>query len=619
MTLPPAIPYRPDIDGLRAVAVLAVVVFHIFPEYSYGGFIGVDIFFVISGYLISGIILSALAENRFSFIDFYARRARRIFPALLIVLLFCLAFGWLGLMEDEYAHLGKHVAGSAAFISNLVLWREAGYFDVDTLVKPLMHLWSLGIEEQFYAVWPLIIFAAWKKRIRAAYVIAAIGMASFALNIWLAGTDATAAFYLPVTRLWELLLGGLLCCFQRERHNHALSVAGATCIAAGMLLIDRTLAYPGWWALLPTAGAACLIAAGNRAWVNRLLSLPPLICLGLISYPLYLWHWPLFSLARIAEAGIPSLEIRAGIVLASLLLAALTYYAIEQPLRKQAARVVALPLTIALFITAAAGFAVFRHDGFPARDIGIDRHARAAFLWEERGRNVDQRCLDRMGRDMPYCLIADYDRLPTVALFGDSHANHFFFGVADYYQQRGGNVLQIGGTAGCIAPFSGYAASQACKALTRFMIDYIRNQDSIHTVLIATKAEMKNADDFSQKLEETIDLLGSRKTVILLMEVPEIGFDPKSCLDARPFRISAYVKRDPCATPREDIFKTRGAYEAAIRKSMSRRPQLRVFNPADYLCDDSWCYAQRDGKLLYRDNNHLSYEGSLYFSDKFGF
>ncbi len=202
--------YRPDIDGLRAVAVLSVVGFHAFPSWVGGGFIGVDIFFVISGFLISTIIFDNLEDNSFSFIEFYSRRIKRIFPALLLVMISCFCIGWLVMFSDEFKQLGKHIAGGASFVSNFIFWGESGYFDTTAASKPLLHLWSLGIEEQFYIIWPLVLFLSWKLRFNLLAVSGMIALISFLLNLSILGEDAVAAFYSPQSRFWELLLGSVL-------------------------------------------------------------------------------------------------------------------------------------------------------------------------------------------------------------------------------------------------------------------------------------------------------------------------------------------------------------------------------------------------------------------------
>src|SRR6516165_2306372 len=202
--------YRADIDGLRAVAVLAVVGFHAFPAWLKGGFVGVDLFFVISGFLISTIIFENLNSKTFSFLEFYIRRVRRIFPALLIVLSASLAFGTVTLLADEYQQLARHISAGAGFVSNYVLWGESGYFDNTADTKILIHLWSLGIEEQFYIVWPLLLWAAWTRRMNLLLVTGAVAAVSFAWNLWEVRSDPIATFYSPQTRFWELQIGSML-------------------------------------------------------------------------------------------------------------------------------------------------------------------------------------------------------------------------------------------------------------------------------------------------------------------------------------------------------------------------------------------------------------------------
>jgi peptidoglycan/LPS O-acetylase OafA/YrhL len=314
--------YRADIDGLRALAVLSVVGFHAFPSAIKSGFIGVDVFFVISGFLISTIIFENLERNSFSFLEFYARRIRRIFPALILVLLACYSFGWIALFTDEFKQLGKHIAGGAGFVSNLILRNESGYFDNAAATKPLLHLWSLGIEEQFYVIWPPLLWLAWRLRLNLLTTLIALAAFSFGLNIGKVSNDTVAAFYTPQARFWELMVGSLLAYIHLEPSAFAelkeqstyflalvapkpmaaatyvgirncLSALGITLIAISAAVITGNRQFPGWWALMPTLGAGFVISGGQQAWLNRkVLSCRALVWLGLISYPLYLWHWP---------------------------------------------------------------------------------------------------------------------------------------------------------------------------------------------------------------------------------------------------------------------------------------------------------------------------------------
>jgi peptidoglycan/LPS O-acetylase OafA/YrhL len=370
--------YRPDIDGLRAVAVLAVIVFHAFPSALTGGYVGVDVFFVISGFLISRIILTDLEKSTFRFTDFYGRRVRRIFPALLVVLIACLVGGWFVLMADEYMQLGKHTAAGAGFAMNLLLQGESGYFDNASETKPLLHLWSLGIEEQFYIAWPLLLWSAWRWRVSPFNSTLLLAVASLAWYVLQGRTDSVQAFYAPHTRIWELLAGALLAHaslrgFKVERAlvRNTLSTAGALLIALSLSVNSKESGLPAPMVLLPVLGAVLLIAAGGDAWLNRrVLAHRHMVGIGLISFPLYLWHWPLLSFARIVEGETPDVDIRVWAVLAAFLLAGLTYQLVENPLRHGSQlRSKTVSLALAMLGVGFVGFWVHESGGLTDRPI----------------------------------------------------------------------------------------------------------------------------------------------------------------------------------------------------------------------------------------------------------
>ncbi|TFW34549.1 acyltransferase family protein [Massilia horti] len=344
MTVPAQPGYRPDIDGLRAVAVLSVVLYHGWPHVFAGGFIGVDVFFVISGYLITSIIIAELERGRFTLAGFYARRIRRIFPALLLVLAATAGFGWYVLLGPEFRQAGRHVAAGGAFVSNLLLWSEAGYFDNAAATKPLLHLWSLGIEEQFYLLWPLLLWLVHRRARNFLFLIGLVFLLSMGANLALAGSDATAAFYSPASRFWELMAGGIGAHLHLRRQpwgprvRTQASIAGALLLAAGLVLIRPHDPFPGTWALLPVAGAFLLIMAGPAAPLNRLLGRRLAVGIGVISYPLYLWHWPLLSFGYILNGDKPPWQVRVALVAASFVLAFLTWALVERPLRHRAPR-----------------------------------------------------------------------------------------------------------------------------------------------------------------------------------------------------------------------------------------------------------------------------------------
>lgn len=307
--------YRPDIDGLRAFAVLAVIIYHAFPYSLPGGFVGVDVFFVISGFLISRIMFESLQSGDFSFSDFYARRIKRIFPALIVVLSVSFAFGWFVLFDDEFKQFGNHALRATVFLSNFILWHESGYFDNAAETKPLLHLWSLGIEEQFYIFWPPIAWLIWRFKNVRWQAMCIFLVASFCWNVYQSKNDLTHDFYSPLTRFWELLCGAALAyrvvttsgsnnVFNDiwSRSVEVRTLVGGLLLCAAIFWIDADKRFPGFWALFPVVGAMLLISGGGVTWTSEvLLANRAAVWLGTISYPLYLWHWPIFSYARIIE------------------------------------------------------------------------------------------------------------------------------------------------------------------------------------------------------------------------------------------------------------------------------------------------------------------------------
>jgi peptidoglycan/LPS O-acetylase OafA/YrhL len=391
--------YRPDIDGLRAVAIGTVVLYHTFPTAVPGGFIGVDIFFVISGFLISGIIFTQIRQKRFSFLDFYVRRACRIFPALVIVLGLTCAIGWMWLLPADWLRLGQEVRGGAFFFANFVFLNQSGYFDQASIQKPLLHLWSLAIEEQFYLLWPLAVLLTY--RIPALLPLLILGgmAASFTLNIAQIADHPVSTFFMPTTRAWELLIGCLLAyrsyfaqsgvarvfsTFENLLPSELRAMFGLVLILVGVVLFDSRQLFPGWRALFPTLGAAMLISAGQAAKTNRLLlANPPMIFIGLISYPLYLWHWPILSFATIYNGGTLGIETRLILIILSVGCSLLTFYLIERPIRfGTLRRKAAVTLTAFCAILGGFGHLIAWHEiRSNASRLGVDRIAAAAGEW----------------------------------------------------------------------------------------------------------------------------------------------------------------------------------------------------------------------------------------------
>jgi peptidoglycan/LPS O-acetylase OafA/YrhL len=622
--------YRSDIDGLRAVAVLSVVAFHAFPNWLRGGFIGVDIFFVISGFLISGIIADALARGRFTFAGFYARRIRRIFPALIVVLASCLAFGWFALFPDEYRQLGKHVAGGAGFVSNLLFWNEVGYFDTAAETKPLLHLWSLAIEEQFYIFWPVLLLLAWRWRMQLLLVTAVLAAASFALNVGGIAGHPTATFYSPASRAWELLAGALLACALRQPGAMAalarqvrpglLSGAGAALLALGLATIVRGPGFPGWPALLPVAGATLLIAAGPAAWVNRhLLSNRVLVWVGLISYPLYLWHWPLLSFAQIIESATPSPAIRGYAVGAAFVLAWLTYRLVERPLRHRPGRATVVTLCALMAALALAGGYAWRKEGLPKRAAVLEnaQNQKALVLVEDTANAAA--CKKRYGFDSlyEYCLLDKVDQPPTVALIGDSHGYHVVAGLTRYYRSEGENLLFLGTR----VPFWGLpGGTDGYQLATQQMLELALATPSVKTVLLSTALRLEEVSplgrSYAEAARETLRrFTRAGKQIIWMNDIPFLSFEPRSCI--KRAGIASSTTRSPCAMPRSDFDKATPQHDIVLARLAAEFPAMQIFQTASHLCDARFCWASIGGKLLYRDLHHLSYDGDLYIGEKF--
>lgn len=493
--------YRADVDGLRAVAILSVVGFHAFPNAISGGYVGVDIFFVISGFLISHIIFSSLTENSFSFHEFYARRIRRIFPALLLVLLASYIFGWYRLFASEYGQLGKHIAGGAGFVSNLLFMNEAGYFDSEADTKQMLHLWSLAIEEQFYIVWPFILWLIWKSRVDRLLLLSLLVVVSFGANLANTYDNNLVAFYSPFTRIWELMVGSLLAhlTLQDDRSDRlnklltwsenilakmfhriaeqpgtivrdATSIVGAMMLVIGVLSITKRSHFPGWLAWVPVGGAFLLLAAGPSSWFNRrVLSCRVLVWVGLISYPLYLWHWPILSFMRVIEGRTPPIENRLAAVMCSIVLAWFTYRLVERPVRSGMGRNTVVLLSIAMIAIGCVGYFTYQQHGLLNRPYARDTQPLLSTLART---SREAECFDILNAhkktDNWFCHL-NAGSAPRIFVFGDSHALSLF-PVFEKIAKNTNQDILFAGYSGC-PPLLGVAALRGdqdirnCQAL----------------------------------------------------------------------------------------------------------------------------------------------------------
>jgi len=621
--------YRPDIDGLRAVAVLAVVVFHAWPALLPGGFIGVDVFFVISGYLITGIILGGLAQGRFRFADFYARRIRRIFPALAVVLLATYVAGWFLLFADDYQNLSRHLMAAVLFVSNFVLRGEAGYFDDAADRKPLQHLWSLGIEEQFYLLWPALLVTAWRLRIKPLYLTGAIVVFSFLYNVYSVRIDPAATFYSPSTRFWELLLGGVLAVAHQGRSTaipasaaNLLSMTGVGLIAAGLALLDGTRLFPGLWALLPALGTLLLIVAGPQAWFNRtVLSAPVMVGIGLISYPLYLWHWPLLSFARIAGGETPPHLVRAGLVLASGVLAWLTYEAIEKPVRFGRRRALMVPgLCAAMVAIIGVAGVTYRAGGWPARPITSTDQAQFIQYYDRMHKQgiseaYRQECdfMDwptgavRPAID-PAC--TDQGERETVFLWGDSYAQALSAGLRAA-APPGTRVAQVT-TSLCrpaLTDLDPHVPGGRCRLSNEYALDRMR---ALKPAVVVVAQSGRHAETDWPALTRQILETGAGRVVLVgpapfwTPSLPEVI--------AKQYWGRSYARvSHGLAIAAFDV-------DRLLQQRVAGVDGLSYVSLLDGLCNDAGCQAVVDDggwqDLIAFDSGHLSPKGSVFVVER---
>jgi len=426
--------HRADIDGLRGLAVLSVIVADISSRWLVGGFLGIDVFFVVSGYLVSSIVLGGLDRGTFGLLEFFGARLRRVLPALLLVLASVLVLGWFLLFAGEYRELGKQAAAGITFLSNFVLWRETAAFGDSAPSTILLHLWSLAIGGQFVLVWPLLLMLAWKRKAAGAALVGAALIVSFAASVYLGRHDPVAAYYSPLTRAWEPMAGALLAWFQQRGWRWHASSAG-TASALGLCLVVAGMFFarvpPGGsaaWTLLAVGGTFLILSAPPETWVNRrLLGHWALVAVGLVSLPLYLWHWPLLAFARIVESGPSSPSTRLGVLLLTVAAAAATTILVERPLRRRGGSPTkALSLAGVALAVGATGVACYLASGLPGT--GYRDTARQDFVdhFKEYAAPPPACEFPSVG---PSCTRRDPARQHAVMLWGDTHAQQLYDGL----------------------------------------------------------------------------------------------------------------------------------------------------------------------------------------------
>lgn len=612
--------YRADIDGLRALAVLAVIGFHFFPAAFPGGFVGVDVFFVISGYLISTILYESHAKGAFSFAEFYARRVRRIFPALLVVLAFSLLAGWFVLLSNEFAQLKRHVAAAAAFASNLLLWSEGGYFDTASDEKPLLHLWSLGIEEQFYLVWPLALFAAYRFNKSPLFVSGAILAVSLLVNVAETMRDPLTAFYMPHTRFWELMAGSVLAYEMRTkrwsiaskqvtpRAADALSFSGLALIFVSIFILDGETRYPGAWALLPVGGAYLVIRFAQRAaTIRRLLSSRGAVWFGLISYPLYLWHWPLLTFVRLVDPGLLDRRGRLAIILISIVAAWLTYRFIEQPVRsKRAARVVVVFSGAMAAVGSLAVLISLAQLAPRNHEPGLEKIVRAVGDWQYPPKAFGSFRFGGAQFEFQNSHVAR-----TTLFIGDSNVAQYAPRISILLSKHPDQYRSVifAARGGCAPVPTLYESGDARCRRTMEAAFRMAHEDRIDAVVIGAAwigyRERLLDQEHLQSLHGALAALARRKPTTLLLNIPSgREFDPRTMLSgSRLASLSASARADPA--PLDRILQKYGALRDAL-KTIAASAGASVIDPLDHLCPDSLCpVVSPQGEPVNKDAGHL--------------
>ena len=621
--------YRREIDGLRAIAVLSVIAYHAGFACVSGGFVGVDIFFVISGYLITTLILGEQAEGRFSLLKFYERRARRILPALFVMLLTCLPFAWAWMLPRALDDFFQTLAGVATFSSNFVLWHNSGYFNAENELKPLLHTWTLAVEEQYYWLFPLFILAAWRLRKRTIVTILILVAAlSLGLAEWGSTRFPTSTFFLLPSRAWELLVGALLAhaLFCRPGQirrappppwvSEFIGAAGLAALLMSIILFDKYTPFPSLYALLPTLGTACVIgAASARTLVGRLLGSKPFVGVGLVSYSAYLWHQPLFAFARMRQLSELPLWANGVLCALSLLIAAVSWKYIETPFRARqfltARRATVLFITGSLAFFSAGLYGHYRggfKDRLSASEVAVDAfsHYRQTQPYRE------GTCFLRPEQSYPdYKSRCDGSAPPEVLIWGDSHAAAFSSGFRITHP----SVAEFAASA--CPPLIGidFGQRKQCHAINDFVLIQIERLQPANVYLLAdwlSYGKQATTRDIGRTMDE-IHRVAPHTHILLIGGVPKwIPTLPDTML-AHHLTLASHAR---LVTPFYEALKQADAKLLATALAH----QASFASAIDALCDSSGCQLITDyagtRQLITWDNGHLTEAGAALLSGK---
>lgn len=648
--------YRAEIDGLRAVAVVPVILFHAGFSLFHGGFIGVDVFFVISGYLITGIIFPELNRGEFSILKFYERRVRRILPALLVVVALCIPFAWMWLLPTELKDFSQSIAAVMLFVSNILFWKEEGYFSAASELKPLLHTWSLAVEEQFYVFFPPLLMVLWRwGRKPTFWILLGIALASLALSEWGWRHDASANFYLAPSRAWELLAGSLAALWQADRgprSNNPLSLAGLGAILLSMALYSESTPFPSVWALLPVLGVVLVILfAGPGTLVAWLLSRRIFVGIGLISYSAYLWHQPLFAFARIRSISEPSPVLMAGLTLATFGLAWLSWRFVESPFRKGAASL--LPRRRNLFLAAGAAGALIVA-------LGVVGSLAQGFEGRFRPNEADPTLLALAATTTPQTLskgcfkgIPEPKRIgvfcevfkpanpvSTIAIFGDSHANAILPAFGQVGRESTVWQSALGGCPPLLGVYviAGNYDIDVCPQLTAHQLEFVR-KNHIQVVFLVGRwslysygnkggnasryllSEQRNPLSVNVESSRAVFLKALSATVkqyraagahvVLVDQIPQQTIDPKLVIDRMILLHDTegvdQVIRETSAEPDADSLVQSFATRALLGQVGDGVSVLNM--DSTFLHDGRYLWADT-AQAYYFDFNHLSKQGA---------
>lgn len=621
--------YRAEIDGLRAIAVLSVLSFHFgFVPFS-GGYVGVDIFFVISGYLISLILLSDISNDTFKLKTFYDRRIRRLFPALLAMMALSFVFAHYLFMPDEFEEFAQSVVASTLYVSNIFFWLKSDYFAGPSELKPLLHTWSLAVEEQFYLIFPLVLMLSVKYlRAYTFYILSALLLLSFIAGVLTLNVDSSAAFFLLPTRIWELLLGSLLAYWHfsgRVTHGKYSSYIGAIgllMILVSVLYYDKSTAFPGINALLPVVGTAMVLAdQSGKGWLVRLLCSAPLVFVGKISYSLYLWHWPVlvfygYWLIRPFENADKLI-----MLFMSLGLSLISYYMLEKPFRKPVKTFsFAKSLGVsALFsiIFVSLGLYVSHEEGLPHRapfalvstDSLITNHTELSNYHAKLHRQLETSCFLKAEQKFEYwvpedCKIKGSDSAHTSLLWGDSHANHLIVGLTSIRSELK-HDLYIFSNAGCPPILDLQIAGRPnCAANNAGMFESLKRLNIKRVYLAASWHYAIEQSGMSiDELRDTITSIQSKGVeVILINQLPIYSIASPEYLLARLANADA-LDKDYLLKPARGL---------NLAKKLQRAfPNVQIVDLHRAFCNtEGRCAIYKNGKLTVVDQAHLSIPGS---------